>query len=213
MAKRNDKRAGLVVRAYREADRDALIELWQSCGLTRAWNDPDQDIALARATASAKIFVGERGGALVAGLCAGHDGHRGWIYYMAVDPRLQRRGYGAELLRHAEARLAADGVPKVQLLVRENNLAVKTFYARLGYQPNDCHIMERWLVERDAPRIETERDDGRLDVTITYLEMTQRPPHPHVVPPHKLRVSLQRAKEPTTRFYRFLYDNVGAPWL
>jgi GNAT superfamily N-acetyltransferase len=213
MAVPSNQPGKLAIRPYREGDRDPVVALWKSCGLTTYWNDPDQDIALFRTTASAEIFLGERGEHLAAALAVGHDGHRGWIYYLAVDPKLRGRGYGGEVMRHAERWLANQGVAKVQAMVRETNQGVKAFYGRLGYQPNTCDIMQRWLDGRDAPGIDTERADGRLDLTITYLEMTERPPHPHVVPPHRLKLSLLRAHQPTVGFYRFLYNSVGEPWL
>ncbi len=206
-------KSALAIRAYRDGDRDAVVALWEACGLRAAWNDPDDDLALFQKTASAEIFVGEAGGRMVASLCAGHDGHRGWIYYMGVAPDVRGKGFGGALLRHAEAWFAEGGIAKVQLLVREHNLGVKAFYASLGYQPNACHIMQRWLDGRDAPRIDTGRDDGKLEMTVTFLEMTERPTHPHVPPPLRMKVSLLRAVRPTVAFYRFLYNTVGTPWL
>lgn len=203
----------LLIRPYGKDDRDAVVDLWKSCGLVTYWNDPDEDIALFRRTPSAEIFLGERGRHLTAAMAVGHDGHRGWIYYLAVDPKLRGRGYGGQILRHGENWLAEQGVPKLQLLVRPTNGGVKAFYGRLGYQPNSCDVMQRWLDGRDAPGIETDRDDGRLEITITYLEMTERPAHPGVSPPHRLKLSLLRAHQPTVGFYRFLYNSVGEPWL
>ncbi len=213
MARRAGKTADLDIRGYREGDRDAVVGLWEACGLRTSWNDPDEDIALFQSAPSGEILVGETKGRIAATVAVGHDGHRGWAYYLAVDPAKRGKGFGAAIMREAEAWLSERGVPKIQLLIRERNLDVKRFYARLGYQPNPCHIMQRWLDEREAPRIETERDDGKLEIAITYLEMTRRPPHPHVVPPHGMKLALLRARRPTAAFYRFLYDTVGEPWL
>ena len=203
----------LKIRAYKEADRDALVALWEVSDLAAPWNDPDQDIALFRKTQDAEIFVGEQAGGLIGSVAAGHDGHRGWVYYLCVSPDLRGEGHGAALMRHAEAWLAKRGVAKVQLLVRRENLATKGFYARIGYEPNPCHVMQRWLKDRNAPQIGRDREDGRLPVTITFLEMTERPAHPHLSPPQGLNCSLLRLNEPTVRFYRYLYDAVGGPWL
>ena len=95
------------------------------------------------------------------------------------------------------------------------------FYASLGYQPNPCHIMQRWLDGREAPGIETDREDGKLETTITYLEITERPPHPHVVPPHGMKTALLRARRPSCRLLplplRYAWASHGygtsaAPW-
>ena len=74
-------------------------------------------------------------------------------------------------------------------------------------------IMQRWLADRNAPRIGRDREDGRIPVTITYLEMTERPAHPHLSPPQGMNCALLRLRNPTVRFYRYLYDAVGEPWL
>lgn len=206
-------RSKLRIRPYRDGDRDALVALWEACGLSAPWNDPDLDIKLYRHSPDAEILVGEVKNQVVGSVCVGHDGHRGWVYYLGVLPAARGKGHGSALMRHAEAWLADRRVAKVQLLVRPENLATRTFYARIGYEPNPCRIMQRWLTERNAPRIERGREDGRLAATITYLEMTERPAHPHLSPPQGLNCTLLRLRTPTARFYRYLYDAVGEPWL
>jgi ribosomal protein S18 acetylase RimI-like enzyme len=213
MARGADRMARLKIRPYRQGDRDALLALWEACGLMTVWNDPNQDIALLCETPNAEILVGEFRNKIAASVAVGHDGHRGWVYYLGVTPARRKQGLGAAMMRHAERWLVERGVPKIQLMVRENNLAVKRFYAAIGYQPNPCHLMQRWLDGREAPGIASERDDGKLETTVTYLEMTERPPHPHVVPPQGMKLALLRARQPSVAFYRFLYDTVGGPWL
>ena len=217
-ASRRDK-PGLTIRPYRATDRDALVRLWEACGLTTPWNDPDQDIALAAATESAELFVGELEGAVRCSCLVGHDGHRGWLYYLATDPDHQGRGLGLGMVRHCEDWLRARGAPKVQLMIRETNLDAKAFYRKIGYGPNPCHLMQRWLVDRGAPSgVPSDirgggRPDGKLAYTVTYLEMTERPQQPPLHPPRDCKVALLRAVRPTVSFYRFLYDTVGEPWL
>lgn len=214
MAQRPGANTALTIRPYREADRDALVALWQRCDLLRPWNDPDKDIALVAATSNAELFVGEQDGALCAACLVGHDGHRGWLYYLATDPERRRKGFGLAMVRHCESWLIQRNVPKVQLLVRETNLATKAFYAKIGYAPNPCHIMQRWLSDRGAPNpVPGGRADGKLELTVTYLEMTERPHDPPLHPPHGVKLALLRAVEPTVPFYRFLYNEVGGPWL
>jgi ribosomal protein S18 acetylase RimI-like enzyme len=79
------------------------------------------------------FFVGEFGGEVVGTVIAGFDGYRGWVYHLAVDPRFRRRGFGRELMRHAEASLKLIGCPKLNLQVRSTNVEVIAFYERLGY--------------------------------------------------------------------------------
>jgi ribosomal protein S18 acetylase RimI-like enzyme len=91
----------LIVSEVADADVPAVIALWERAGLTRPWNDPARDIAFARASPNAAVLVGrERAdGPVIAACMVGHDGHRGWLYYLGVDPAHQRRGVGRMLLR------------------------------------------------------------------------------------------------------------------
>jgi ribosomal protein S18 acetylase RimI-like enzyme len=63
----------------------------------------------------------------------GFDGHRGWVYYLAVAPSHQRQGIGRMLMVAAEDWLRAEGAPKIQLMVRDDNTDARGFYAALGY--------------------------------------------------------------------------------
>ncbi len=110
-----------------------VVALWQACGLTRPWNDPHRDIARKLTEQPELFLVGEVDGHVVATAMIGFDGHRGWVYYLAVAPACQGRGYGRMLMARAEALLIERGFPKINLLVREGNDAVMAFYAKLGY--------------------------------------------------------------------------------
>jgi ribosomal protein S18 acetylase RimI-like enzyme len=89
------------------------------------------------------VLVLEREGRIAASVMTGHDGHRGMLYYVAVDPARQRQGLGKSAVRAAEAWLAGRGVWKVNLLVRAENAAVKGFYEALGYEVNPVLCMAR----------------------------------------------------------------------
>ncbi|MEA2876674.1 MAG: hypothetical protein QOF14_1870 [Hyphomicrobiales bacterium] len=128
-----------------DADVPAVIALWQRCGLTRPWNDPAADIAFARRGANATILVGRADSAIVASAMVGHDGHRGWVYYVAVDPEHQKKDFGRVIMAAAEDWLRATGVEKVQLMVRPDNTGVKAFYDRLGYATQERVIYAKWL--------------------------------------------------------------------
>ena len=132
--------------AFREigdADIESVVALWQACGLTRPWNDPYKDISFARESETSAVLVLEREGRIVATVMAGHDGHRGMLYYVAVDPGLQGQGLGKAAVRAAEAWLGERGVWKLNLLVRAENAAVKGFYEALGYEVNPVLCMAR----------------------------------------------------------------------
>lgn len=143
---------GTVIRPLKDGEEAALAALWESCGLTRPWNPPARDIAFARATPTAELLVAEDpddAAALLASVLCGHDGHRGWMYYVAVRPDRQGTGLGKRMVRAAEDWLAAQGCWKVMLMVRRDNAVVQDFYAAQGYEPSDVTVMARWL-EKDG---------------------------------------------------------------
>lgn len=86
------------IRSFRESDRTAVIALWHDCGLTRPWNDPDADIDRAVANATSDILVAEHDGRLSGSVMCGYDGHRGWVYYLAVAETARKTGAGRLLI-------------------------------------------------------------------------------------------------------------------
>jgi ribosomal protein S18 acetylase RimI-like enzyme len=129
----------LVVRPFQEPDTDAVVALWQQCGLTRPWNDPYEDIALKVAFQPELFLVGTVADRLVATVMAGYEGHRGWINYLGVAPDCQRQGVGSRIMMEAERALRELGCVKINLQVRETNRAVIAFYEQLGFS-ND-HVL------------------------------------------------------------------------
>lgn len=123
----------LSIRSYRPEDLPAVVALWHDAGLTRTWNDPARDIARKREVQPELFFVAESGGAIVASAMAGDDGHRAWVYYVAVSPHARGNGHGRALMQHVEAALRARGCAKLNLQVRADNQAAIGFYERLGY--------------------------------------------------------------------------------
>ena len=86
---------------------------------------------------------------VVATVVVGHDGHRGWAYYLAVDPSRRRSGLGRRMVGAAERWARGAGVAKIQLMVRSDNRGVVRFYEDLGYERAEVVVIARWL------------DDGR----------------------------------------------------
>ena len=123
----------MLIRQFDPEDTEAVVALWQECGLTRPWNDPHRDIERKVTRDPEGFLVGEADGRIVASAMIGYDGHRGWIYYLAVSPDQQGQSLGRALMAEAEARLLALGCPKVNLQVRSGNEAVIAFYRALGY--------------------------------------------------------------------------------
>jgi ribosomal protein S18 acetylase RimI-like enzyme len=132
-----------------DADVAAVIDLWQRCGLTRPWNDPAADIALARRGPNSTILIGRDDGAIVATAMVGHEGHRGWVYYVAVDPDCRAKGHGRAIMNAAEDWLRQAGIAKLQLMVRPDNAKVQAFYESLGYDEQERVIYAKWLDGRE----------------------------------------------------------------
>ncbi len=134
------------IRPFTRLDTEPVVALWEACGLTRPWNDPRRDIERKLAVQPELFLVGERDDEVVATAMAGYDGHRGWVYYVAVAPGLQRSGVGRELMTEVEGRLLALGCPKVNIQIRSDNGPASSFYARLGYAPDGATGMGKRLI-------------------------------------------------------------------
>jgi ribosomal protein S18 acetylase RimI-like enzyme len=114
-------------------------------GLTRPWNDALADLhrALEGPASTILALVDER--TLLATAMVGHDGHRGWVYYLAVAPAAQRHGHGRAMMAACEAWLTERGVPKLNLMLRAGNEAASGFYTALGYNTDDVMVLSRRL--------------------------------------------------------------------
>ena len=197
-------------RTVGDGDEDALIALWAVCGLLKPWNDPVADIALARKNPTSDILVAEKDGKIVASAMAGFDGHRGWVYYVAVLPEARGAGAGKQVMAAAETYLRSLGCPKVELMVRGNNETAIGFYEAIGYDVEDRVLMANWLVEPPTRQDEI----PQLDVTVTFLAMDSAPTSaPRRAPSTGTPLALQRLHKPTIGFYRYIHHTVGNPWL
>ena len=126
----------LAFREVQDVNLESIISLWKTCELTRPWNDPYKDIQFARDSATSAVLVGFFEERFVASVMVGHDGHRGVLYYLAVDPAFQKRGFGKDTVAAAEAWLRERGVWKINLMVRSDNEKAGRFYEHLGYEIN-----------------------------------------------------------------------------
>jgi len=122
----------LIIRACRDEDVAAVIELWKSCELLRAHHDPAREIAFLRDVHNGELFLAFDGERLAGSVMVGHDGHRAWMYRVAVDPQDRGRGNGRALVAQAEAWAVARRLPKLMLLIREDNDKVASLYGHVG---------------------------------------------------------------------------------
>ena len=147
------------IRPFAPADTESVVALWHECGLTRPWNDPYRDIERKLAVQPELFLVGTElvepadGGSgspeevLVATAMAGHEGHRGWLYYVAVAPEHRGGGRARQIVAEAERLLTEAGCPKVQLMVRSGNDTAEATWSSLGYEQSDVVVHGKRLIE------------------------------------------------------------------
>lgn len=139
----------MIIRPYESSDEKEMISLWRECSLVVPWNDPVKDIQTKLNKDPELFFVGVVKGEIAGSCMAGFDGHRGWIYYLAVKPQYQKQGNAKQLVHHAEKVLLNLGCPKVNLMVRETNKQVIDFYKTIGYADDPVVVLSK--------RMETDR--------------------------------------------------------
>jgi hypothetical protein len=144
------------IRRFDAADTHAVVALWEDAfpeyrDVTRPQRNPRLSIANKLATQPELFFVAEvemeAARQIVGTIMAGYDGHRGWLYSLAVDLSVRRRGIGTQLVAHAERALCALGCPKVNLQVLSVKADVRGFYEALGYRMDEVVSLGKRLGE------------------------------------------------------------------
>lgn len=125
----------MLIRGYQDTDEAAVCALWREV-LARegAHNNPVLSIRRKVAIDRDLFLVAEIDGRVVGTAMGGYDGHRGWIYSLAVLPRYQRRGIGRAMIERLESLLAERGCVKIKLQILADNADAESFYNNLGYQ-------------------------------------------------------------------------------
>lgn len=117
-----------------EIHRLQVIQLWETVfGYETAHNAPSLAIDKKLAAKDDLFFVALLGREIVGTILAGYDGHRGWLYSVAVHPSNRQEGLGSALVRHAEQALIKRGCMKINLQIMSGNESVGGFYESLGY--------------------------------------------------------------------------------
>lgn len=140
----------MIIRPFAEGDRAELLKLWRRCALVVPWNDPEADIDRKLRVDPELFVVGLDNSTLVASAMGGYDGHRGSIFYLAVDPHYRRRGFAAQIVNHLTELLLSRGCPKVNIMVRSSNREVIGFYRRLGFQPDEVLCLGKRLIDDEV---------------------------------------------------------------
>lgn len=140
---------GVTIRVYQPEDFASLQALWEAVFSNDAPRNRAEHSVPAKLAYDPEglIVAVDADGAVIGTVMSGYDGHRGWLYAVAVSPDHRGQRLGEALVRAAEARLAALGCVKVNLQIRAENAAVARFYHRLGYQVEQRISMGRVLTD------------------------------------------------------------------
>ena len=122
---------------YSPEYQDSVVDLWNKCDLIVPRNDPLEDIQKKLDFQPELFFIALLKNKVIGSVMAGYDGHRGWLYYLAVLPEYQKRGYGRQLVEKAVNELRKLGCLKVNLQVRTSNTSVVDFYKNLGFKEEE----------------------------------------------------------------------------
>lgn len=137
----------MIIRPIEDSDLEAVAALWREVFPDNPpWNVPEDDIRRKLVIQRQLFFVAEYDSLLVGTAMAGYDGHRGWVYYVAVDPKYRRKGIGEALMRRVEADLRKMGCTKLNLQVRASNKGVIEFYKKIGYGVENHVSMGKLLI-------------------------------------------------------------------
>jgi ribosomal protein S18 acetylase RimI-like enzyme len=114
--------------------RNQVIDLWKTVfGYEAEHNSPEVVIEMKIKNKDGLFFVAEKNQYIIATVMAGYDGHRGWIYSIAVHPDYRKQGIGSDLLTFIQGKLTSLGCLKVNLQIMEGNEAVQKFYKANGF--------------------------------------------------------------------------------
>ena len=146
-------RGGLQIRAYQERDLEPLVALLGAVFPDPApHNDPRESIRRKLAAQPELLLVGHAEGRLVATAMGGWDGHRGWLYQVAVAPDARGRGHGRAIVEAVEALLRARGCAKLNLQVVASNPSAVGFWRQLGYRVEERVSLGKLLGPSDPER-------------------------------------------------------------
>jgi len=142
----------MTIRSYLPKDKDTVIKLWRKCELIQDCHIPEQDIERKLKVNPELFLVGLVDDKVVATVMGGYEGHRGWVNYLAVEPSLQRRGLGRQIMETVENKLYEIGCPKINLQIRVGNQEVVLFYQNISYEVEERVSMAKRLMNENSDR-------------------------------------------------------------
>jgi len=139
------------IRRYEDNDKDSVVALWQEVLPDSApHNEPIASIQRKVTVDPDLLLVSIAQESVIGTAMGGYDGHRGWIYSVAVKPQYQRQGVATALIRQLEEELTNRGCLKVNLQVRASNKQVVAFYQKLGYTVEERVSLGKCLYDKHS---------------------------------------------------------------
>ena len=133
----------MTIRKFEPHDKENLIALWEEVFPNAAPHNQPARVIEDKLAVDDLIFVAEDNGKIIGACQAGYDGHRGWLYGVAVSLDQRRRGIGSMLVSIAIEALRERGCRKVNLQIRPDNTAVAAFYKAQNFEIEERLSMGR----------------------------------------------------------------------
>lgn len=142
----------IVIRRFKMSDYDRVIELWQqgNLPLKPKGRDSREEIERQIQLSNVIFLVAESAGKVIGTVLATHDGRKGWINRLAVDPAFRGQGLGQILIREAEKELEKERIMMFAALIEEDNLPSINLFEKLGYE---YHPEIKYFTRKKFPEI------------------------------------------------------------
>ena len=116
---------------------EQVYELWEICGITLGSSDTRDQVERVLNYSADLFFVGIKDNKIIAVVIGAFDGRRGYVHHLAIDPKLQKEGYGRLMMEELHKRFKEKKIHKVHLFVEVDNEGVIEFYKRVGWHTRD----------------------------------------------------------------------------
>lgn len=127
---------------------EQALALWQAAvgvGLSEA--DSREAIGRYLERNPGLSLIAVQDGQMIGAVLCGHDGRRGFIHHLAVQPGMRRRGVGRQLVQECLAGLRREGIQKCHLFVFQQNREAIAFWRAIGFTARDELSMMSVYVE------------------------------------------------------------------
>jgi ribosomal protein S18 acetylase RimI-like enzyme len=129
-----DQSSAILYRTLEARDFPACLELWQRTpGMGIRSSDNQESFSRFLDRNPGMSFAAVSGTSLAATVMCGHDGRRGYIYHLAVDPAFRRRGIGSGIVDLSLSALREEKIDKCTLFVFDDNETGVAFWSASGW--------------------------------------------------------------------------------